>query len=143
MTWSSTEMTVKKRSAAGGSGNRVIGARAKVNRPYQRNLYPRRLLRAIDSGSMLPEDVQLVSVNDHLVEPPDLWTARLPAGPVHSAPYLDRTGGREVWRIGSYFLPVAEMAVMRADRDPERRAERFEDVHPAVMPAGGTVGRHG
>ncbi len=81
---------------------------------------------------MLPRDAQLVSVNDHLVEPAGLWADRRRRASRHSIPHVERTSGGEIWRIGSYSLPVADMAVLRSDRDPRSRAARYADMHPAV-----------
>ncbi len=81
---------------------------------------------------MLPRDAELVSVNDHLVEPAGLWAERRPGASLRSIPHVERTSEGEVWRIGSYSLPVADMAVIRSDGDPRARAARYADMHPAV-----------
>ncbi len=88
---------------------------------------------------MLPHDVQLVSVNDHLVEPAGLWTTRLPARHTVAAPRVVDVGGDQAWVLGDYRLRVDEMAVLRGDHDPERRAARFDDMHPAVHEPGRRV----
>jgi predicted TIM-barrel fold metal-dependent hydrolase len=81
---------------------------------------------------MLPEDAQLVSVNDHLIEPAGLWTDRVPGTQLDGIPHVERTSEGEVWRIGSYSLPVADMAVLRSDGDHHSRARRYAEMHPAV-----------
>jgi predicted TIM-barrel fold metal-dependent hydrolase len=81
---------------------------------------------------MLPRDAQLVSVNDHLVEPAGLWADRRRPASIHAIPYVERTSEGEFWRIGSYTLPVADMAVLGSGTDQRSRATRYVDMHPAV-----------
>src|SRR3984957_3799639 len=52
-------------------------------------------------GAVLLEDLVLVSVDDHVVEPPDMFSGRLPARYADEAPrVLTRDDGTEVWRFG-------------------------------------------
>src|SRR4051794_27177915 len=81
---------------------------------------------------MLADDVELVSVNDHLVEPPTLWTARSSTRDADAVPHVVGFGGDEAWALGDYRLRVDHMAVLRHDVDTERRAQRFDEMHPAV-----------
>src|ERR1700722_8787947 len=47
---------------------------------------------------MLPADVQIVSVDDHVVEPPSVWQDRLPAKFREDGPRSTRDEqGRDVW----------------------------------------------
>jgi predicted TIM-barrel fold metal-dependent hydrolase len=73
-----------------------------------------------------------VSVNDHLIEPAGLWTDRVPGARLDCIPHVERISESEVWRIGTYSLPVAEMAVLRSDGDRHSRASFYADMHPAV-----------
>ena len=52
----------------------------------------------------LQADVQYVSVDDHLLEPPDLWTARLPARWRDAAPRVVET---DEPLLGEFGQPVA------------------------------------
>ena len=50
--------------------------------------------------SVRVEDLVLVSVDDHVVEPPDMFEGRLPARFAEQAPRVDfRDDGTEVWRF--------------------------------------------
>jgi predicted TIM-barrel fold metal-dependent hydrolase len=55
---------------------------------------------------MRVEDLILVSVDDHVVEPPDLFEGRLSAKAADRAPYIERLeNGREVWMFEGAALP--------------------------------------
>ncbi|MEZ5179827.1 MAG: amidohydrolase family protein [Acidimicrobiales bacterium] len=55
---------------------------------------------------MQVDDLILVSVDDHVVEPPDLFEGRLSAAAAERAPRLDRlSSGREVWMFEGAPLP--------------------------------------
>jgi predicted TIM-barrel fold metal-dependent hydrolase len=57
-------------------------------------------------GQLLPEDAKLISVDDHLIEPPDTWTSRLPAKYRNVGPRVElRDDGREVWRYEQQVVP--------------------------------------
>src|SRR5262249_21007842 len=73
---------------------------------------------------MLPPDAALVSINDHLVEPPDLWHGR------PDAPHVAVVDGEERWIIGTSSLPVAALSILTADG--AGRATALAQVHPAV-----------
>ncbi len=48
-------------------------------------------------------DRGIVSVDDHLVEPPDLWTSRLPKAMLDVAPHVEETpSGSEQWVFGDF-----------------------------------------
>jgi predicted TIM-barrel fold metal-dependent hydrolase len=82
-----------------------------------------------------PEDVicTVISVDDHLVEPPHMFDGRVPARHVDDAPRLVVDGnGRQVWEFdGERFTQVGLNAV--AGRRPELHSlepTRFEDMRP-------------
>jgi predicted TIM-barrel fold metal-dependent hydrolase len=55
---------------------------------------------------MQVDDLVLVSVDDHVVEPPDLFEGRLSAAAAARAPRLERlANGREVWMFEGSALP--------------------------------------
>ena len=81
---------------------------------------------------MLPGDAVLVSVNDHLVEPADLWTSRLARARAGAGPRVMVDGdGAEAWVIGSEVLTVPQLSVLASGRGPGR-ALRTADFHRAV-----------
>jgi predicted TIM-barrel fold metal-dependent hydrolase len=68
---------------------------------------------------MRVEDMILISVDDHVIEPPDLFKAHLPSALLDSAPQLvHRDDGTDAWRFEGVEVPnVALNAV--AGRPPE------------------------
>jgi predicted TIM-barrel fold metal-dependent hydrolase len=85
----------------------------------------------------LPSDVRLVSVNDHVVEPPDLWTRGAARGAdADEAPQVVDLGPAQgqAWCFGSQQISVPKLAVIAAPGAgaPDGRARRVEDFHPAV-----------
>ena len=56
--------------------------------------------RTTTGGPMQLEDLVLVSVDDHVVEPPDMFEGRMPARFADQAPRVDvRDDGTEIWRF--------------------------------------------
>ena len=50
----------------------------------------------------------MISVDDHVVEPPDLWSSRLPSTSVSAGPRVETRGGEQVWVYGNKSKPIAE-----------------------------------
>jgi predicted TIM-barrel fold metal-dependent hydrolase len=82
-----------------------------------------------------PREVRatVISVDDHLVEPPTLFDGRLPSALADRAPrVVDDADGREVWEFeGQRFTQVGMNAM--AGRRPETMAlepSRFEEMRP-------------
>ncbi|CUU59270.1 Predicted metal-dependent hydrolase, TIM-barrel fold [Parafrankia irregularis] len=94
----------------------------------------------------------LVSVDDHLVEPPDVFEGRLPARYVEQAPKVIRTGeGNDVWTFNGSVIPNIGLNAVAGRPKAEYGIEptAFEemrpgcyDVHERVkdMNAGGVLG---
>jgi predicted TIM-barrel fold metal-dependent hydrolase len=62
---------------------------------------------ADSSGQDLKELPLIISVDDHVLEPPDLWTSRLPADVADRAPRVVRETGRIVGGVrGSIWTPT-------------------------------------
>src|SRR5438477_12619508 len=77
----------------------------------------------------------LISVDDHVQEPPDLWTSRLSKGKWGDrVPHLERTDDRaEHWVLDGQTLldgHVARAAAFMADRNSDPR--RWDDVPTAA-----------
>ena len=55
---------------------------------------------------MKAEDLILVSVDDHLVEPPSVFEGRLPAKFTDAAPHVERReDGSDVWMFNGTVIP--------------------------------------
>lgn len=77
---------------------------------------------------MLPDDLWPVSINDHVIEPSDLWTKRVAARFREAAPHVvPGKGGYCAWRFGD-----AEMALIGVDRSEKFVPIRqLEDLAPS------------
>ncbi|ONH58871.1 amidohydrolase [Frankia sp. CcI49] len=101
---------------------------------------------------MKAEDMILVSVDDHLVEPPDVFEGRLPARFVEAGPKVVRTDeGSDVWTFNGSVIPNIGLNAVAGRPREEYGVEptAFEemrpgcyDVHERVkdMNAGGVLG---
>lgn len=68
---------------------------------------------------MQVDDLILVSVDDHVVEPPDLFEGRLSKKAAERAPFIERLeNGREVWMFEGHPLPNVGLNAV-AGRVPE------------------------
>src|SRR5437867_6846992 len=77
---------------------------------------------------------RLISVDDHVQEPPDLWAKRLPRTFADRAPHVESTGdGSERWVLDEQVLldgNVARAGAFMEDRNREPR--RWDDVPAAA-----------
>ena len=78
---------------------------------------------------------RMISVDDHVVEPPDVWTSRLPAKWQDVCPRTVEVDGRIVWRFGDKEKPLAELGGRLFDHASGKRdlvdfPERYEDLRP-------------
>ncbi|MCU1456205.1 MAG: putative TIM-barrel fold metal-dependent hydrolase [Actinomycetia bacterium] len=63
-------------------------------------------------------DYRIVSVDDHLIEPRDLFEGRMPAGLADAAPKIVTFGAREVWEYeGGLYPNIGLNAVVGRPRD--------------------------
>lgn len=84
----------------------------------------------------LSDDVAIISVDDHLIEPPTLWQDRLPARWRASGPkVVRRPDGSDAWECdGVVYELLATMAVAGRDRREWHRGVpfRYEDIRPGA-----------
>lgn len=75
----------------------------------------------------------IISVDDHIIEPPDLWTSRLPQKYREIGPRVERIDGVDVWRYEDKKKTVTGLVVQAgagADGyDPS--PTNYEDMRPA------------
>ena len=82
---------------------------------------------------MLPEDVQLVSVDDHVVEHPTVWSDRLPARYLENGPRIEEMpNGTQVWMFEDQMIPnIGLNAVVGKDpKDFGMDPVRFDEMLP-------------
>jgi predicted TIM-barrel fold metal-dependent hydrolase len=80
-----------------------------------------------------PVRVPIISVDDHLIEPPDLFEGRMPAALAGGAPRIvEQDGGRQAWEYeGNLYPNVGLNAVAgRPREDWSMDPARFEDMRP-------------
>src|ERR1019366_1047992 len=75
----------------------------------------------------------MISVDDHLIEPPHLWATRLPASMREDAPRVERSdAGGEQWVFEDQVVPLLGMtAVAGAGEAGYRDAISFEQMRPS------------
>ena len=82
---------------------------------------------------MLPADVQLVSVDDHVIEHERVWTDRLPAKYADAAPrVIEVDGGRQMWTFEGRLHPTIGLNAV-AGKDPKDFGVdpvRFDEMLP-------------
>ena len=61
----------------------------------------------------------LISVDDHILEPPDLWTSRLPAADHERAPHMEVVDGVEYWVYGEKRTPSSGLSAVAGKRREE------------------------
>ncbi len=80
-----------------------------------------------------PVAAPVISVDDHLIEPPDLFEGRMPAGLAASAPRIEeRTNGDQYWRFEDRDYPnVGLNAVVGRPREQwSMEPARFDEMRP-------------
>jgi len=82
---------------------------------------------------MLPEDTQIVSVDDHVIEHPRVWTDRMPAKYQDMCPrVVELAGGVEAWMFEGKPIPTIGLNAV-AGKDPKEFGldpVRFDDMLP-------------
>jgi uncharacterized protein len=78
--------------------------------------------------------MRVIDVDTHLTEPPDLWTARFPAGRHDEVPHIERIEGRDTWVAGGTRLGAPGFYSMAGHNGvmPASIPETYEDIPPAM-----------
>jgi predicted TIM-barrel fold metal-dependent hydrolase len=85
---------------------------------------------------MKAEDLILVSVDDHLVEPPDMFEGRLPAKYADAAPkVLRRDDGSDVWTFNGTVIPNVGLNAVAGRPKEEYGIEptAFDEMRPGCF----------
>lgn len=88
---------------------------------------------------MLPSDVQIVSVDDHVIESPDVWQARLPEKHRAAGPRIERDDqGRDLWMFeGRPYYNIGLNAVAGKSRhDYGMDPVSYETMRPGCFEIG-------
>src|SRR5580704_7517633 len=81
---------------------------------------------------MLNDDVQLISVNDHLVEPPGVFRDRLPARWVEQGPTRIDQPGVQAWRVGSETIVAVSTSLQEGEPPAEEQTARVDQMWAAA-----------
>ena len=85
---------------------------------------------------MLPADTKIYSADDHLIEPADMWTDRVPAKYRDRAPRIIEIDGREAWTFEDrlYFLTMGSCRPLdgfsEAGYPPAPGTARYDEIRP-------------
>lgn len=76
----------------------------------------------------------VIDVDTHLTEPPDTWTARMPARMHDQVPHIERVDGRDVWMAGGERLGAPGFYSMAGWNGvlPVSIPDTFDDIAPAM-----------
>jgi predicted TIM-barrel fold metal-dependent hydrolase len=88
-------------------------------------------------ASDLFDRMRVIDVDTHLTEPPDVWTARMPARRHDDVPHIERIDGRDTWMAGGTRLGAPGYYSM-AGHDgvlPVSIPETYDDIDPAMYDA--------
>ncbi|MBO0731366.1 MAG: amidohydrolase family protein, partial [Acidimicrobiaceae bacterium] len=86
---------------------------------------------------MLPAETQMISVDDHVVEPPNVWADRLPARLREAGPHVIDIGEDQAWMWEGRRYPIGLMGspktrIFRTDGSGDDiKARRYADMVPA------------
>jgi predicted TIM-barrel fold metal-dependent hydrolase len=85
-------------------------------------------------GTDLFDRFQVIDVDSHLTEPPDVWTARVPASKRDQVPHIERIDGQDTWyangeRLGApgFYSMAGHDGIM-----PASIPQTYDDI-PAAM----------
>jgi predicted TIM-barrel fold metal-dependent hydrolase len=84
---------------------------------------------------------QVIDVDTHLTEPPDVWTARMPARLHDRVPHIERLDGKDVWMADGNFIGAPGFYSM-AGWDgvlPASVPGSYDDIHPSMYDPGARV----
>ena len=79
----------------------------------------------------------LISVDDHILEPPTLWTNRMSAGDQERAPHIERDGKHEFWVYDGKRLPTSGLSAVAGKSKEEFSPEpvTYAEMRPGCYDA--------
>ena len=92
------------------------------------------------------DDVQVISVDDHVIEHERVWLDRLPAKYREAGPRMvELDGGKQAWSFEGRIIPTIGLNAV-AGKDPKDFGVdpvRFDDMLPGLLRRHRPAGRHG
>ena len=78
----------------------------------------------------------IIDADAHLTEPPDVWTARVPARHLDHVPHVVRSNGRDTWVLeGEPFYDIGATATAGWPDPFPAWPPTYDDMHPAAHDA--------
>jgi predicted TIM-barrel fold metal-dependent hydrolase len=79
----------------------------------------------------------MISVDDHILEPPGVWQDRMPSRYRDTAPMMVTEGGDEFWRYEGRLFPISGLSAAAGKRtsDISPNALRYADMRPGCYDA--------
>ncbi|MGF7237452.1 MAG: amidohydrolase family protein [Frankia sp.] len=75
----------------------------------------------------------IIDADSHITEPPDVWTARVPAKYREDVPHVVRQGTADTWVLhGERLAPVGATAPVGWPTFPPEYPQTYEDCHPGA-----------
>jgi predicted TIM-barrel fold metal-dependent hydrolase len=83
----------------------------------------------------------LISVDDHVLEPPDVWTSRLPAKDRDRAPHIETSDGMEYWLYDGKKMPHSGLSAVVGKAKEEFSPEPlpYSEMRPGCYNAAARV----
>ena len=84
------------------------------------------------------ERFKVIDVDTHLTEPPDVWTARVPASLHDKVPHIERVDGRDTWMVNGESLGAPGYYSMAGFDGliPVKIPQTYDDIAPSMYDAG-------
>jgi predicted TIM-barrel fold metal-dependent hydrolase len=115
-------------------GGHAIGSAPVSDYGGRRIVPPAEKLPPVERLHQGPPEYKLFSVDDHIIEPPDVWSKRVPAKYREAAPHVEEADGREYWVYeGTRALTMGLNAVAGKPRDEwTMDPVRYSDMIPGA-----------
>ena len=83
------------------------------------------------------ERFKVIDVDTHLTEPPDVWTARMPASLHDKVPHIERVDGRDTWMVNGESLGSPGYYSMAGFDGlmPLKIPETYDEIAPSMYDA--------
>jgi predicted TIM-barrel fold metal-dependent hydrolase len=88
---------------------------------------------------MLPSGARLMSADDHMIEPPDLWIDRMPAKYRDSCPRIVEVDGRQAWKFNGEIthIPMGSCRPLPGFKEegypPAPGTANFSEIRPGCF----------
>ena len=87
-------------------------------------------------------DIRLIDTDSHIIEPPDLWTSRVPRKWRDDVPQPDVKDGETRWRVGDTWLSTVGFYGWAGWKEfPPSMPADFEDLEPGACDPKERLGR--